>query len=833
MKKYLAWNRPDPAIASSPPPAIAFDFLALRATGTADVHPVKSAVALESQSAAAVADSPHTAPESPATGNPKDLNKGFDENEAYKLKLANFFQSVQQNQDNSAQNGANNMAAALLAAAQKQLQPSQSTATSYLLAAFNNQQAQQNQSSTPVQLDPNNASNSQLNAAIVAAALNQAKVTNNDSTTGHAMTGAQILTACSTNKSMHALSANNATASSQKLAGLMGEASGRHSTLESHPTPSQLPPNSPADQLNQRRLSALDVLHYHQQQASTSLSANLQSSLANSGLGGGLSSGQNLNLNSNNQGLGLSSANNLSIVAAAFANQQNTSQPSVADIYAAANTAVQLQQQRPECNQNACSSNGSPGFSNNNLNEAIVAAAAAAAQANSLQQMVQNSPLGLQQPLSPATQGQQQSQGLMGQNNNNGVAALYPQLIQSLNNWPSTAAAVLLDRLGPQILKSNMPQTQKPIPNFEQVDLAKFKLKEPSEWSMDDVIAWLLDVAKRNSIPAEDLSTQFARCTGAQLLQMNEHQFCERDKNYGSLLYSEFRKLIKDDQCTLDDWIRNHNDTDAGASTSRMSQAQNNALNSLLYANSPLSPLSQQIQKHNSLMSLHSPVSALQQQQKQQNEATLQSFYATHPHLAQQAASNSMSQLQSQQRLQQHHQQVLQQQQQQQILRNIQSQHSPNMNFGQHLAPPMSNGYESSSTLDDYPKVRKNKDGRPRKRSQHTKGNKLWEFIRDALKDPSTCPTIVRWEDPEQGVFRIVESEKLARLWGEKKNNQKMTYEKLSRAMRTYYEKQILVPVPKTGLYPKKLVYKFGPGAHGWTALPHLAQACLRLQQHE
>lgn len=41
-----------------------------------------------------------------------------------------------------------------------------------------------------------------------------------------------------------------------------------------------------------------------------------------------------------------------------------------------------------------------------------------------------------------------------------------------------------------------------------------------------------------------------------------------------------------------------------------------------------------------------------------------------------------------------------------------------------------------------------------------------------------------RWEDPIEGVFRIVESEKLARLWGEKKNNQKMTYEKLSRAMR-------------------------------------------------
>uniref|UniRef100_A0A0K0DNX3 ETS domain-containing protein n=1 Tax=Angiostrongylus cantonensis TaxID=6313 RepID=A0A0K0DNX3_ANGCA len=131
-------------------------------------------------------------------------------------------------------------------------------------------------------------------------------------------------------------------------------------------------------------------------------------------------------------------------------------------------------------------------------------------------------------------------------------------------------------------------------------------------------------------------------------------------------------------------------------------------------------------------------------------------------------------------------------------------------------APPSEfEGSEERRSIVDS-KTRKNREGKARKRSQHTKGNKLWEFIRDALKDPITCPSIVRWEDPIEGVFRIVESEKLARLWGERKNNTKMTYEKLSRAMRTYYEKQILVPVPKTGLYPKKLVYKFGPGAHGW-----------------
>ena len=43
---------------------------------------------------------------------------------------------------------------------------------------------------------------------------------------------------------------------------------------------------------------------------------------------------------------------------------------------------------------------------------------------------------------------------------------------------------------------------------------------------------------------------------------------------------------------------------------------------------------------------------------------------------------------------------------------------------------------------------------------------------------------MMRWENVEEGVFRIVKSEQLAGLWGQIKNNPKMTYEKLSRAMR-------------------------------------------------
>ena len=61
---------------------------------------------------------------------------------------------------------------------------------------------------------------------------------------------------------------------------------------------------------------------------------------------------------------------------------------------------------------------------------------------------------------------------------------------------------------------------------------------------------------------------------------------------------------------------------------------------------------------------------------------------------------------------------------------------------------------------------------------------RLWEFIRDLLLNPEYCPSMVRWENYNEGVFRFVDSRKVAKLWGTIKENPKMTYEKLSRAMR-------------------------------------------------
>jgi len=67
-------------------------------------------------------------------------------------------------------------------------------------------------------------------------------------------------------------------------------------------------------------------------------------------------------------------------------------------------------------------------------------------------------------------------------------------------------------------------------------------------------------------------------------------------------------------------------------------------------------------------------------------------------------------------------------------------------------------------------------------------GRHLWEFIRDLLlagdSGDKEAGEIIQWEDRADGIFRIVDSKKVAHLWGVRKRNRTMTYEKLSRALR-------------------------------------------------
>ncbi|XP_026881201.1 ETS-related transcription factor Elf-3 isoform X1 [Electrophorus electricus] len=98
------------------------------------------------------------------------------------------------------------------------------------------------------------------------------------------------------------------------------------------------------------------------------------------------------------------------------------------------------------------------------------------------------------------------------------------------------------------------------------------------------------------------------------------------------------------------------------------------------------------------------------------------------------------------------------------------------------------------------------------KKNKHTpRGTHLWEFIRDILIHPEKNQGLMKWEDRRDGIFKFLKSEAVAQLWGQKKKNSSMTYEKLSRAMRYYYKREILERVDG-----RRLVYKFGKNSSGW-----------------
>ncbi|KAK7475966.1 hypothetical protein BaRGS_00032785, partial [Batillaria attramentaria] len=113
------------------------------------------------------------------------------------------------------------------------------------------------------------------------------------------------------------------------------------------------------------------------------------------------------------------------------------------------------------------------------------------------------------------------------------------------------------------------------------------------------------------------------------------------------------------------------------------------------------------------------------------------------------------------------------------------------------------------------PQLPRRRPGRPRVKSlpeddersakdKKAKNQHLWEFIYETLLNPLYNPQYLRWENQREGVFRFVQSEAVAQLWGSRKNNENMTYEKLSRAMRHYYKRGILERVEG-----RRLVYKF------------------------
>ncbi|CAL1548506.1 unnamed protein product [Lymnaea stagnalis] len=78
----------------------------------------------------------------------------------------------------------------------------------------------------------------------------------------------------------------------------------------------------------------------------------------------------------------------------------------------------------------------------------------------------------------------------------------------------------------------------------------------------------------------------------------------------------------------------------------------------------------------------------------------------------------------------------------------------------------------------------------------------LWQFLLELLTESSN-DNCIKWLG-SKGEFRMVDPEEVARRWGKRKNKPNMNYDKVSRAMRYYYDKMILSKV-----HGKRYTYKF------------------------
>ncbi|CAH1107518.1 unnamed protein product [Psylliodes chrysocephalus] len=78
----------------------------------------------------------------------------------------------------------------------------------------------------------------------------------------------------------------------------------------------------------------------------------------------------------------------------------------------------------------------------------------------------------------------------------------------------------------------------------------------------------------------------------------------------------------------------------------------------------------------------------------------------------------------------------------------------------------------------------------------------LWQFLLELLTTRD-YKTVIQWIGKE-GEFRLNHPEVVAHLWGERKNKPMMNYEKLSRALRYYYDGDMISKV-----HGKRFVYKF------------------------
>ncbi|XP_067025821.1 ETS translocation variant 1-like isoform X1 [Acropora muricata] len=91
----------------------------------------------------------------------------------------------------------------------------------------------------------------------------------------------------------------------------------------------------------------------------------------------------------------------------------------------------------------------------------------------------------------------------------------------------------------------------------------------------------------------------------------------------------------------------------------------------------------------------------------------------------------------------------------------------------------------------------------PKKRTTSRNAYHLWEFLLELLAD-ERYSSLITWTNKDMREFKLRNQEEVAKCWGELKQRPGMNYDKLSRALRYYYQKNIIKKVSG-----QRLVYKF------------------------
>ncbi|KAK4476252.1 hypothetical protein MN116_001459 [Schistosoma mekongi] len=123
-------------------------------------------------------------------------------------------------------------------------------------------------------------------------------------------------------------------------------------------------------------------------------------------------------------------------------------------------------------------------------------------------------------------------------------------------------------------------------------------------------------------------------------------------------------------------------------------------------------------------------------------------------------------------------------------------------NFNSFYIPPFPNDLNTESCLNSTLDKSTCLSYGMKSKSQGSGQIQLWQFLLELLADSQNMACIT-WEGND-GEFKLIDPDEVARRWGERKSKPNMNYDKLSRALRYYYDKNIM-----TKVHGKRYAYRF------------------------